>query len=738
MYTLQSLVVKNLFSYEEASIDFKSGRPTLVYGNIIGKERSNGSGKSSILECIAIAFTGETLKDNKKDEFIRNGELSGEVSLQMYNPVLKKTVLITRFLHVKKSNSVELYEDNILRADLKDLHPRETDKEILSLLGITKDDLLNYYLISKEKYQSFFLSTDTVKKDVINRFSKADKVDDTKPLIDADLIVQKNTLSTLQNESSKLEGKIETLTEQLEEEKGKKFEDEKAELVKAEKKVLTEIQSALSDKQVELTKFRPSIYFQKLISDSSEKQTKVLKEIEKSESSIKKQLEKIKQLKDKRTTIEHQFDSDIKAKETAIFKLRDDISTFEDDNKDFGSFKSELEVKLQDEIECPSCHHKFSFRDKEFDIEEAKSQIKETQKEIDANVKAITEAEDQIKKLKGEVDEFRSKIKTQTASLEISITTEEKSNKEYQTLLDKENEISLALGKQINQYKIDEDKENKDRGLVENSIGELTSKIGHQKIKIKDAEKMKRDFTLQKKLENQIEEENKLLLEVLTKIVGVEEKIQNLELWNIRFKKFKSYLANSSIHSIEQFCNYYLQQMGEELSISIDGFRTKANGELKEEISIFISRDGLTQERFQKYSGGQRGVCDLACIFSMQKLINLTANSGGLDLIFVDEVLESIDAGGMREVVKAISKLSQTIILITHVAPESKFDVNSIVVEYNPITKISKIMPTNDEIKKVVDSAPLSKSKKESLKTSLPGEDIEPQNKKKKRGDNSK
>jgi exonuclease SbcC len=53
-------------------------------------------------------------------------------------------------------------------------------------IGISKDDFFSFFLITKENYKPFLLVGDTKKKEIINRFSGADKVDAAFPLIETD------------------------------------------------------------------------------------------------------------------------------------------------------------------------------------------------------------------------------------------------------------------------------------------------------------------------------------------------------------------------------------------------------------------------------------------------------------------------------------------------------------------------------------------------------------------------
>jgi DNA repair exonuclease SbcCD ATPase subunit len=212
-----SLQIKNLFSHQESSFNFQNNQITTVYGvnktdlNVL----SNGSGKTSILDCISIALLGEPLRDISKKEIVRNGEKFGQCQLILHNDVLKKRLIINREIHTTKSSDCHIYENDLLNTSLKDLEVKETDKYILGLLGINKEDLRNYFLISKDSYQSFFLNGDTAKKEIINRFSKANIIDGVEPLIKEDISLLDKTIDILKAQLTSNNGVLSHLDQEL-------------------------------------------------------------------------------------------------------------------------------------------------------------------------------------------------------------------------------------------------------------------------------------------------------------------------------------------------------------------------------------------------------------------------------------------------------------------------------------------------------------------------------------------
>ena len=70
MWHLKSIRAKNLCSFLEMDYSPKQGEATLIFGNNLDNDsqNSNGSGKSALIEAIAIALTGEPLRKVNVDE----------------------------------------------------------------------------------------------------------------------------------------------------------------------------------------------------------------------------------------------------------------------------------------------------------------------------------------------------------------------------------------------------------------------------------------------------------------------------------------------------------------------------------------------------------------------------------------------------------------------------------------------------------------------------------------------
>ncbi len=177
--------------------------------------------------------------------------------------------------------------------------------------------------------------------------------------------------------------------------------------------------------------------------------------------------------------------------------------------------------------------------------------------------------------------------------------------------------------------------------------------------------------------EKQIEDKEKEYVEKLQLLkVQIEEKEQEITVlkkeqdeitqWEVYFGRFRNYLINHSLKIIEGYVNLYLKKIQTELQVVINGYRELKTGKTKEEIEILVMKNGTLTGKFNKLSGGERLRVDIAGILTFQKLINLNSSGKGLDLLFMDEIIEAADISGVNEILKMLNVVDQTIVVVTH------------------------------------------------------------------------
>lgn len=686
-----SLKITNLFSHEDSTFDFVNNQTTLVSGinKTDSNVQSNGSGKTSILDCISISIIGEPLRNISKKEIVRNGEKSGTSILTLKNNILNKELMISSEINVIKSSKVLIWENGQLNDQLKDLEAKESYKYILKEIGISKEDLINYFLISKDSYQSFFLNGDVAKKEIINRFSKANTVDAVEPLMKEDIEKLNTSITKFKTQFETNVGILTHLEEEVNKEKLESSIEQTRQLtiktLEEEKDVVLkkceEIPDLMEAKGVDINFLSETIVTR---TSANEKMIRKKEGIEKEISTLEIDIDQVSKEQDE---LEESYEPKFDKLNEDIKKLQDDIEENNQLIKDCDKDIAEIDSVLAGKIQCPKCEEEFILKDKTYDITTAivnKKEFESIKQDLqDVNIE-----------LESETVDLKEKIRL----LKISLDKDNSSLIEKKTGFKKglrELEVSLTqIKKQISENETTLNDENKKLKTLQSELEEIESSIDKYEIQIAAFDKAIETELAKEYPDNTIETKKKIEtlqqqnVELNDKIESLTSEKNLIEEWQIRFKQFKSFLANSSISAIEEMTNYFLLKMKTNLTVQIDGYRELSNKKLKEEITTLVTRDGLNGESFSKFSGGEKARVDIACILAMQKIINLASNGGGLNLLFIDEILESVDSLALTGIVKALSELDQTIFLITHVE-QNMFECNKLLVEKtNGISKI--------------------------------------------------
>lgn len=210
MWHLSEINIKGLMTHLDTKYVFKKGKCLMLYGQNLTDEGfdSNGSGKSTLLEGITLAFTGDVFRNVKKDQYINDSCDETLVDLSLYNNNSKiSTLRIVRKIHRKKSAKVEIWENGELNKEITSVN--EANRRVFELIGISKDDLLRFFIIPQKSNYSFFTAGDTEKKNIISRFINTDslkaKVEELKELSKAQSSTKRKFENAIENEESKIE-----------------------------------------------------------------------------------------------------------------------------------------------------------------------------------------------------------------------------------------------------------------------------------------------------------------------------------------------------------------------------------------------------------------------------------------------------------------------------------------------------------------------------------------------------
>lgn len=507
MWKLISIHAKNLCAFKELSYRLHQDCTTLIFGNNMDNDSqgSNGSGKSAMLEAIAIGLTGEPLRKIKMEEIINDAENEAVVSVVLQNQE-GRTMTVNRRLSRKSPQDIQILVDTeeIAQATVADYN-----KYVLEAVGLTKDDLYANFILSKNKYTSFLSSSDREKKEIINRFSNGNLVDESIVALQEDIVPVEKELSEATTNVAVVQGRIDALQQQIDmaltdsTERSKK----KAERIAGWKQAIadkrtyirgqedakatanelldkyTNCDNALqkceeSDKNLagcyELicNKFNtlqiktPADYTAQTAQYQQQVKTleKELKDLNKQVTKCDKALEAVKATYDKVKARYDKFQNEYGTKSVSIQKkidtLLDNIRSLEKENTQLNTQHSSLvkdianlEKQLAGVIVCPNCKHEFTLSD-DIDISDVRLRLqdrqgeaKDIEEDIEANQKNISEFTAKGKEVREKQNELLNSKTEWSQKLTDAQTAVDDATRESSTLSSKVTKLNEQIAK---------------------------------------------------------------------------------------------------------------------------------------------------------------------------------------------------------------------------------------------------------------------------------------------------
>ena len=662
MWSPVSLRLVNFRSFRDDTLNFERGA-TLVQGvnNYDDGSVSNGSGKSSLREAMCFALGLPTFTTVSTD-LIRDGEKDSCVTLIMENSLSKRSLEISRKIFTRGSAKLSVKINGEDQGGMFST-VNEGNKYILETIGITSKDLINHYIVSKEKFKSFFTSSDKEIKELIARFSNFDKIDGVEDLVQGDIDILQESISKIDTRRSVLSGKLEQLNEDLKKEASKDSIEER-------KEAMDTINGMISTKREEIEAISKEI---SVLNDNIEVltgNTILLKEEEKAERkrlealedvSFKKEIEAIKGQQDEVNDL--------------LADVKETIRGLEKSREEHNHLKVDLELVIAGKATCPECGKEFlpeKGGDEAITLESAlqnlpivEQGLSSIRQEIDSYTSDMGDLDVLLKDLDAQMEGFRSKI------AEYNIKKEELSDAVYlahkkvesaEMAEDTNSTNILRLNKKIHELEQDIKRDEEARDLLD---GE-----GYENSRIKEIEdnmsKIMGDVDM---VDDELERMN--------------SDMYGLKQWVLRFQRFRSKLANEALETIEGHANMYLKKMKTNLSIELEGYRQNRDGSIREKITPVVLRNGVKEGSggFKKFSGGERAKIDYATtILAMQSLINNSSPTGGLEMNWVDEITEGTDSVGLENIARSVNELNGYSLITSHVTHD-KPDIRILTVE---------------------------------------------------------
>ena len=688
----EQIIAEGFISYKKRQvIDLRGISVCLINGAINGDiTRSNGSGKSALLETFPVNFFGKAGgRANLVDNFINHDckEMNLEHVFLMdgkrYKKILKKT---------KTSSAAnEVYYDENNKT-LEEAQWKLSDKKIEEILGLSCEAFNSVIYLSERETLKFINGTSSERKEILREllniiiFENASRKSNKKALnIDKEIEFNLALIKSKQ-ENLTIEGEATIKVDDIKNEIKKldKFDKEFKEQIKViqdEKKNLSveiEKQKDLSNKIIEETK-----KVKEQEQELNDKQKK-LNEIVTAGTNAKKSLEsKQQEVKTKKTNL--------KEIQTLIDKLIKDIEKIKTDIKEIQEI-----VSSDDKLKL---------------VEELKQKVKEEQEELNSLTKKITEVEtknenvqEYVKKIDkfGKIcpiielecqiitDDYKTKIKSEkekeSAGYEKSIKKNDEKIKQIKESITKHqqdeqkilNEIKLDNEKKANNDKLKNNKQkeldssNKNLEEVKEEFNKLKLEIKEFDTDIKNLEKTieeKREYYEQH--EEEVEKLKDKVLKAKDAIIGLESKIKKdlniqLEKKTKQITEIEENIAKTKDLLIEKNNQLVLakekEKRIENLKKEIDNFLEKnkkltSDKEVQLTLTSILGKDGIQKtvmkqaipmleetanELLQLFNNGSDSI-KIKFELDPKKADGEFKKEGGLDILVIEEGREPKD-----------------------------------------------------------------------------------------------
>lgn len=788
MWRLSEIKINNIVSFHEASLFIEQGVATLIFGKNEdnASQPCNGSGKSSLIEAISFALTGEQLRKVKSvEEIINDYADDAYVYVRLENSYNDTTFTIERSISRNAPQSIECHKYDAGGVEIetdKTVQPTVLDynRFILNEIGLTKEDIYNTFILCDNKYESFFDCSDKNKKEVINRFSNGVIVDESIARVQADMepvaeklshansqvINIKGSISAIENELSiadekqanakqeratriaRLDEQILKCREDIEETEGKKKKAEgrltilhnlQREVAKLEESDLSlleaydEIKSmceanelgavsrydAMSEQYKEqLAKQQDDIRQAKAKIVQAEAEVQERKnEYHNHQSLYQKHYDAGQELNEKDAALKAKINEEIDKIDKQLDKIEGDLQANKKRQSELEAMIARNSVLMSGVIVCPKCQHQF-FADDKVSVDEVRETLVSLRTEMDQKKAEAQELTDKF----NDIDELG-----ENKAIEVeNIVKQGKAranelDKEYAALkvlskgVDDAENMLAGLQKQLVSAENESDRINgkievmrnklfgEITGILENRVMNGESYIQQQDSSVSFAKGQLKQYQQTKKelmetpetdfaasLKTSLQKYEKDLHDAEEAAAEIQTEYDKLKEQELHFTMFKSYIARKKIDALSLIVNDFLEKIGSDIRLRLEGFTVTKTGKLRDKISVQVMRDGIDCGSYHKFSGGEKARLNLACILSLHALTNSNCEDGkGLDFIIIDELLDKSDEVGMATYCEALNKLGQTALLITQGGVSEAYPHKLLVVKKQGVSTIA-------------------------------------------------
>ena len=656
---LKKLVIENLRSYENQTIQFPKGS-TLLSGDI-------GSGKTTILLAIEFALFG-LQPSQKGNSLLRNGADTAKVILEF--EVEKKEIIVERTLKRKKHSINQDYVSITIDNEKFEESVSEVKAKILDLLNYPKEfakktNLLYKFTIytPQEEMKQIIMESKDIRLNTLRHVFGIDKykrIQENASILNSKLRERIKINQALYTDLEELKERLTGKNTNLIESKESKIESEEDYINKfrdreLKEKNLKEIKEKIDEKQkFELDKEKNNM----LINEKKNQISRYNLDTQK----LKEQIEEVEKLKfsdDEYNSVKQRIIVQKNKHEELHNEYIEIISKIKAlDNKKAEA--NSLIKQISGLDKCPTCLQQVSLNYKDDMLNNAKKEIDIVDNNIYGYDKRKNDLIEKINVVKNLIEKFEKQNKEMDL-LKIKIDSfkeKESRMEEIQKQIVGLNEDVLMLQQQILRL----NKEIKSYDKYDIIFNERTNDLKEAKDRENKASIRKAEIS--KEIEF-LEEQIKELKERIEKKENMKndtDKLKGLENWiSGRFLEIVLFTEKQVMSTLKhEFSNLFSRWFSNLVSENL-------TARLEDDFSPIIEQNGFELD-YQFLSGGERTAIALAYRLSLNQVINsILSNIKTNNLVILDEPTDGFSTQQLEKMREVLEQLdTEQLILVSH------------------------------------------------------------------------
>lgn len=628
----KSIDIESFRSIDKAHIELSNQGIVIVKGvnEYEDNATSNGSGKSSIFEAIIFTIFEETSSGEKdvENKILGNGYL-----LVLKFNIDNTEYIIERSLKNNKS-TVVLLKDGV---DISARNKTDTNKQIISLLGITKDVFLDSVFLSQNVSTNLSSLSPTSRRERLEILTNTDiTISKFKEQIKNKQHILESKCVEYQLNKNKLIGNKEVLQQQVLQLEIKIQEIEQEIERKKQLGNVKDIEDNINNCNTEIDILTTSIT-----------------DLESKNGEIDLKITDLNNETDELTQQQNNLQNDILKQQSKVSELQFDISHKDSDIQHIQQTIENLKLeinKIKNSDTCPTCGRKYDnvdenhiqelLKNKEIEVQENVNKIEDLNKskhKLYKNLSAQNEMYDNLKHKSEElftsINNIRSNIQKYEKEKADNVNVKSTKNAEITQLRNRISQLQLVKEELLKT-------ENNNLNEYKSQLSDYNNQIAQLHLKIQECD-------------NQFE--------IYDNLVNTAKHIIHLIT-----KDFRTYLLKNSIDYLNTLLLDYSQKLFSNSGdvIKIENMDSKLNIKL-----------GNTN--YESLSGGERTRVNIALLLAQKSLASTIGNIN-CNIIILDEILGYCDSTAELKVIDLIlSELEtlETIYMVSHKEISIPYDI---------------------------------------------------------------